>query len=374
MKDLPEKAKPEKPRSPNPYHNGLQDALHEHYQVTRMAAYHALDDGGYGWLRKLAVRMGACGSIAAVFIEAESGKLHTWIHRCKVRCCPMCASIRSAGLGAEFGGVIRGMKHPSHLVLTLASSDRPLGDERRRILRMFRGLRNTDLWRRCVRGGFYVFEATWKSKSGQWHPHLHVVIDHEYMPHRALRRLWQGLTGDSSILHIHRIANREAAAHEMAKYAGKPQDLDSLPAQQIREWMVAVRGARLVSKFGDCYGKGPVVEEEFDHKPARACRVSIPRLAFDGVHGDATSCAVAGSVAELSPRLAPYVLSKLPALDPEMAAYYVEVRRARRNHEPRPPPPRASLSGEGRLLAELRGKVNGRAYLEAHPELTVPTS
>jgi len=64
-------------------------------------------------------------------------------------------------------------------------------------------------YKKQVRGGLQTIEVTNTGK--WWHPHMHVLMDADYMPKAKLQRDWRELAGDSFIVDIRQVGSVEEA-------------------------------------------------------------------------------------------------------------------------------------------------------------------
>jgi len=56
------------------------------------------------------------------------------------------------------------------------------------LVRSFRRFRQRAVWRRYVLGGIYILEVT--GRPGNWHCHLHALIESRYFPVQLISRIW----------------------------------------------------------------------------------------------------------------------------------------------------------------------------------------
>ncbi len=333
-------------RSPDPSQTGLQEVLHAPHATARTKIYRALDASYHSHHRRWASRIASCGTAAAFFVDPDTGKVHPWISRCHHRLCPFCARARSAKVAAQIHNLLLPMARPSHLVLTLKSSDSPLETQLRDLQRYFAKLRRTPLWRHSVVGGVAVKEMTYNPDTAQWHPHIHAVLDAKYMPQKLLRRLWHEITGTAEVVWISAVTDRPNVARELAKYIGKPQHLATLDPQRIRDYATAIHLNRLVATFGNCYGRKVADQDIKDHNAPDTYRVSLAGLVHDAKNGDVTSQRLALLISKRWPVFAPYILHTFPQLDPEESKAQRTAAMLRMLKLPRPPPTRPKPQSE----------------------------
>jgi hypothetical protein len=141
------------------------------------------------------------------------------------------------------------------ITLTLKSTDMSLDEVLDRLQGCFKNLRADKWWKSCCEGGISFVELTHNTRTGRWHPHLHIIAGGRYMAQKKLSDVWKTVTGDSFIVDIKQIANAAWAASYVAKYAGK-----SIPAAirsnvtLLSECVIAFAGRRLFNCFGSWRG------------------------------------------------------------------------------------------------------------------------
>ncbi len=246
----------------------------------------------------------------------DQGRQVGEVCRCKNRLCPFCQKARSANIARQVHTLICSMKEPAHIVLTVKSDVGDLAPQIARLRTCFAKLRRSKLWRDNVTSGCYTVEVTINPKTGRWHPHLHVLADTPYIPQRLLRSAWHRITGDSHVVWIARVHNRDAAAWEISKYAGKPARIHELTNPQLLEFADAVHGQRMMQSFG----KKPVgalhdVDATDTDKPD-AFTISSGKLRQLAALGHKWPAAFAVLAAKRWPMFAPYFLQAAPQLAP----------------------------------------------------------
>jgi hypothetical protein len=174
--------------------------------------------------------------------------------------------------------VAHAIKHADSLrflTFTLRSSDEPLRDQLDRLYASLRQLRRTAEWQRHVRGGIATVEVTRNPRTGQWHPHLHVLADGTYWKQSQLSAAWRAVTGDSPIVDIRAVRSRNAAAQYVAKYAAKPLDMRGWPLDAIADLAAALHRRRLVLTFGSLHGHKLDADDERERGQVEASHVPI---------------------------------------------------------------------------------------------------
>jgi len=192
-----------------------------------------------------------CGSTSWVLqSKADPGVYRLASNKCRDRFCDACSVEKRRTVCANVQRCLTGLDLRL-LTLTLRAGDDPLDDQLRRLYCSFRKFRQYKAIHPLMAGGLFFLELTLNSKTRQWHPHLHVLFQGDYIPHEIIKHAWHQVTGDSYIVDIRRIGDSARAAAYVAKYAGK--SLDSRvwhDYHRLREAMTALAGRRTFQTFG----------------------------------------------------------------------------------------------------------------------------
>lgn len=195
-----------------------------------------------------------CGSGCFVQHSKSTDRFRLSANFCHDRFCDRCSRARSRVIADNLRRKIDG-KDCVHLILTLRHSSKPLPTQLNRLVRCFRNLRERPLWKVNVRGGAYFFELKRARDGRHWHPHLHIVMQADYMPQAALSNLWLEVTGDSDVVHIRRCAKDDATFQYVAKYASKGCDASIYEQPEwLDEALTTLKGRRICSTFGTWRG------------------------------------------------------------------------------------------------------------------------
>ena len=192
-----------------------------------------------------------CGNHAWVLeSDNEPGTYRVSCDKCKDRFCDPCAAERArhiAACVAEFAHdrTIR------LITLTLRKSKRTLKQDVDRLYAAFVKLRRRATWKATQAGGMYFVEIKRRRGDDGWHTHLHVLSEGAWLSKSWLSHAWNELTGDSYIVDIRLCDSGERAAQYVAKYAGKGVHGSCYHEPEVlREAMLAIKGRRLVGKWG----------------------------------------------------------------------------------------------------------------------------
>lgn len=201
-----------------------------------------------------ASRLEGCGKEVRRIECAVCGYSHTQRHYCHTRICPACVRKRARELREKYLEAIKGFKEPKLLTLTLKNSS-DLERDKERIRSCFTKFRRRKSIASRLRGGLYAIESH-PDKEGQWHTHIHAVVDFPYLPQDFLSRLWHDITGDSFIVDIRRAYSPERGLNYILKYLvgsaikkGKTWTVEALV-----KFLEVVEHSRLIQAIGELLG------------------------------------------------------------------------------------------------------------------------
>lgn len=200
----------------------------------------------------------SCGAGCSVWFNEKTGEVRTKASFCHDRFCQPCARARGSQLQAGIRNHVPRNAGLRFVTLTLRHSSLPLTDVLDRLRTSFTLLRNRRFWKDRVVGGVAVLEVK-LSKAGQWHPHLHILVQGSYIPQDELSKTWLAITGDSHVVDVRRVASAEDEAAELAryvtKYITKPAGLDVFTDdQKLDEYLLAMKGQRVLNFLGSWRG------------------------------------------------------------------------------------------------------------------------
>jgi hypothetical protein len=138
------------------------------------------------------------------------------------------------------------------ITLTLKSTDYPLRSQLDFLRESFRRLRQSKIWQRCCHAGVAVIEVTFNKETNQWHPHLHAIVAGDYFPQAQLSNAWEKASSGSRIADVRKLPDSRRAAQYLSDYVTKPPTEEVYAnLNRLREWILALRGARFMIPFGD---------------------------------------------------------------------------------------------------------------------------
>lgn len=223
---------------------------------------------------EMASRLRGCGQPMSLWC-AECGHEHPCETKCSRKWCPSCAPKRGNERADRLRVLIGSMDWPMHLTFSVPNV--AYGHAARSMMRdlmiSFRRLRRLKLWASNVEGGCYGMEVT--DKGNGYHPHLHVVIDcqwlslHTKAPHwrdseetrkakfrasmEELQAAWQFATGYDQHMSIFARRCDSNAASEILKYALKSEDAVKLQGK-LGDVFRAMDAVRMCQAFGSIRG------------------------------------------------------------------------------------------------------------------------
>lgn len=203
-----------------------------------------------------------CGN--TLWCVADGETLDLVCNRCHDRLCEPCQKERQA---AVVEGVMlkchNAVKPLRFVTLTLRHVRTPLAQQIDRLLSSFKLLRTHPKLKGRMDGGAWFFEGKLDKPGRLWHPHLHVIVEGDFISTDLLSDCWHECTGDSFIVKILDIPNVTDRARYVAKYSTKPlHPKVSLDPEKLDEFVRAIKGRRLYQCFGSWVGavkreKGP---------------------------------------------------------------------------------------------------------------------
>ena len=206
--------------------------------------------------------------------SCPSGHVHRLVtaNLCKDRACPICGwrraranSARAAATVARVGG------RAILLTLTLRSGPRlaPLLDL---LLAAWGRISRRARWVRAFDGAIRSVEVT-RSSAG-WHPHLHVLLHlrdpldyydgSSYLSHAEVVSMWRdALRADYDPSVRLQAVRSDRALLEVVGYTTKATETESYSEEDLREWLDALAGRRLLAGTG-VYQLRDALEDEDD--------------------------------------------------------------------------------------------------------------
>lgn len=225
---------------------------HESWANIRLKMWRALNRCSASDARK--DRFANCGSQLWLRRERETGQISMACNTCKDRLCGPCGAARAqrmveAIVNAKPNAPMR------FVTLTLRCSHASLRAQLDRLYDCFNKLRRREFFKRHITGGVAMVEVKIGKGSGLWHPHLHLLVEGDFIPQRDLSSEWLEVTGDSSIVDVRRVENAGHAAAYCVKYGSKGCDSSVYNAPtKLDEFLTSIKGRRFALTFGSWRG------------------------------------------------------------------------------------------------------------------------
>ena len=191
-----------------------------------------------------------CRTHATFQRDSTTGDVKIFGDSCRDRWCVMCCAQKQAYAKDQAAMYIKSLTAPRFLTLTLKNNESSLKHQVTFLQQSFSKLRNRAYWKKNVTGGIWFLEVKRGKNSEQWHPHLHILLDGNYMEQGRLSALWELVTFGSPIIYITRISDVDHAAFYVAKYSAKPAVLKNMPLSDRMETIEALFRKRLCGTFG----------------------------------------------------------------------------------------------------------------------------
>lgn len=195
-------------------------------------------------------RLELCRSEAWFTRHVETGEIRIAANACNLRWCPVCARARRNFTAHEVADWLRLVKNPKFITLTLKHSHAPLSFQIEHLYKYFQKLRRRSGFKKAIRGGIWFFHIKKSKSDSMWHPHLHCLVEGDYISKRYLQRLWCNITFGSFVVDIRAVRDPQKAAQESARYASSPGSLVDLSLEDACELVEAVHGRRICGTWG----------------------------------------------------------------------------------------------------------------------------
>jgi len=192
----------------------------------------------------------SCRTNAWFIRHITTGEVRVASNSCKLRWCPMCQIARQNYITQQVSTWFRQVHYPKLLTITLRHTSSPLKSQVDFLYKCFQKFRKRKFVSKHLRGGVWFFQVK-KSKDGNtWHPHIHAMIDADFMDRKKLSSLWAEITGGSTVIDIRAIFDTDRAVKHNARYCTTPMSLVDLPPWERYEVHDCFNKRRLVGCFG----------------------------------------------------------------------------------------------------------------------------
>lgn len=195
-----------------------------------------------------------CRTMAWFARNRHDGHVTVMSNACHLRWCPLCSRSTRIRVQCNTLEFVRSLDRPKFLTLTIKHTEDPLKEQLSHLYKCFSQLRKRPVFATAARGGIFFFQVKLNKSATEWHPHLHVVLDSDYIAHKQLSAAWAKITKGSMVVDIREIKDPEKAADYVARYAATPADITTMPQQKALDLMRALSGRRLCGTWGTAAG------------------------------------------------------------------------------------------------------------------------
>lgn len=233
-------------RLPTCYHEHRFSKFEPEYKAA-LDMYAAIDDReGKHRVRQLE----DCRKFAWFARHEQSGHVKVISNACRLRWCPVCAEAKRVSIQHSVSKWLKTLRRPRFLTLTLQHSTAPLAEQIKALYRGFRLFRKHKSIKSKVRGGVWFFQVKISGKDACWHPHLHIVLDANYINKFELSQEWFLATGNSFIIDIRAIKDPEKVGKYVSRYCAQPAHLPDFAQDDRIEIASVLHGVRFCGRFG----------------------------------------------------------------------------------------------------------------------------
>lgn len=192
-----------------------------------------------------------CGTHCVVQYSASREQFRLNASYCHDRFCAPCAAAKAAKMSRRFVAASKG-KQLRFVTLTLKHNKNALSDQLSRLTSCFAQLRRRTVWKDAVTGGAAFIEVKLSKYDGCWHPHMHILVEGNYIGQKELSLAWFAVTGDSYVVDIRALSCLDEVIGYVTKYAGKPVGGIVLQTpERLQEAIQTMRGKRFCTTFGN---------------------------------------------------------------------------------------------------------------------------
>lgn len=227
-----------------------RDFVIEHHFAEMNAAYNIYRTIDHTEHQRNFKALQECRASAWFVRNIETGQVRVTSKSCKLRWCPMCSAARRWHLTKQVSEWLKTAEKPKFLTLTFQHFDIPLVDQINNLYNCFKTFRKKKFFRKECRGGVWFFQIKKSKNDNLWHPHLHCLIDSEWIVKDDISKAWEVITEGSKIVDIKGVTDESKVAEYVARYSAKPSLLSTLELDDQFEIVSVLHGRRLVGTWG----------------------------------------------------------------------------------------------------------------------------
>ncbi len=162
-----------------------------------------------------------CGSQVRVYRSlGDKDRFKLVGNYCRDRFCTPCARSKAWKIAQNLALFCDG-RDVRFITVTLKSHTEDLPSLIGHLYASFRRLRTSSSWKRYVTGSAAFLEIKYCPDLRRWHPHLHILAEGDFYPHRHLKAAWYKASKGSFIVDVRPVGSRGERVQYVAKYAGK---------------------------------------------------------------------------------------------------------------------------------------------------------
>jgi hypothetical protein len=219
-------------------------------------------------------RLNTCNDAYMIAQHVEEPRSVLVPYTCHQRYCPACARAASMKTWCRLHGYHslfpQRVRQWNLKWITLTIVNPAYGNLRTSLLSMLKAFKNlkrpqnSTLFKSYIKGYLWNAEVSINLRARTWHPHIHLLVDAEYVPWTVLKHAWQtalsaqGLQGDAKVGEAYVLeqgkkiplrnptpAQAAKALLEVTKYVFKPFEIDRTPTTCVVELAEALHDQRL---------------------------------------------------------------------------------------------------------------------------------
>lgn len=200
-------------------------------------------------------RFDNCGAECLIEWSDTAQRYRLRASYCRCRHCQPCMKAKSALIALnlkaklEEGAANNGDRF-RFITLTLRHTKRPLKEQIADLYEHFRKLRASPFWKRSQRGGAFMLEVKLNDRR-EWHPHLHIISEGDFIRQDKLANAWMQITDGSFKVDVRAIKTTKDAAFYVAKYVSKGTNAEVWDdGDRAQEWILSTKGLRTCNTYG----------------------------------------------------------------------------------------------------------------------------
>jgi predicted nucleic acid-binding Zn-ribbon protein len=211
-----------------------------------------------------------CGADDLVRRCTKCGDTRNFSYQCSLKWCPSC-NWKIAKRRREIISLwAQKIQQPKHLVLTQKNFPILTRSRLREFGVALARLRRTTVCEK-ITGGCVSWEIT--NEGSGWHLHAHCLVDVAWLNMKELSRVWGKQVGQKFAIVKITDAREGSYLSEICKYVVEGSELAKWPAEQILEFVNAIKGKRFFMSFGSLRKLAPMIRAEIEanKQPSPTC-------------------------------------------------------------------------------------------------------